>query len=306
MKKFIKNNILIIISILILILWFLFGINTFMKHYNTSKATTEVQYEKCKQGLIESTSCISIEEDMKSTKIPPAPLLFIYILVGGETSIEMLEITAILFVALPSIWNFYQDTRSGMFKNKLTRQEYKKYMYNHYKKSLKCILIIPIFMIVTFFIVCCISKFKFQYQPGELELWGNTFWSSREYARSQWIEYFSIMILSLMLHSIYYINTAYLVFYKSKNFIINTIGVYLCYLFTQTSIVTLLERIFGKYLKLGEFAISLSEPEVWVFGSEITHYEYILYSSIIYAIISSLIVYFIYYKKERYVMLNER
>lgn len=306
MKKFIKNNILIIISILILIIWFLFGLNNFMKHYYELKSSTQQAYDKCQQETVMSDNCISIKNNLDSSKIPPAPLLFIYILVGGEATIEMLSLIAIIFVAVPAIWHFYQDTKSGMFKNKLTRQSYKRYFLNHYKKSLKCILILPIFLLITFFIVCCISKFKFQYQLGEMELWGDTFWSERQYARSLWLPYFSTMIFSLMLHSIYYINTAYLIFYKSKNFIVNIIGVYLCYLFTQTTIVTFLGRIFGRYLKMGEFAIALSEPEVWVFGSEINHFEYIIYTSIIYVIVSSLIMFILYHKKERYVTINER
>ena len=172
MKKFIKSNILIIISILLLIIWFLFGLNDFMKLYNSEKKTVESVYEKCQSGQLEQDHCINIEKNMESMKIPPAPLLFIYILVGGRTAVESVTITAIMFVSIPAIWYFYKDTKNGIFKYKLTRQKYKEYFLSHYKKSLKCILIIPIFMLIAFFITCCVSKFKLQYQPGELELGG--------------------------------------------------------------------------------------------------------------------------------------
>lgn len=305
MVRFFKNNWLYLLSITILVFWFLISLNNFMNDYNSEKNFTENIYNKCENKELSIEECEGIEEQLESIKIPPAPLLHNYVLMGGSYSIELLQIVSILFVAMPSIWSFYQDSKSGIYKNKLVREKYSNFIWKHYKKSLKGVFILPIFILITFLITCFISGFKFQYSPGEIELGGDVFWSSGNYLRALWIPYFSTMIICLLMHSIYYINTAYLFFYKAKNFIINIVGVYLCYLLTQTVVVSILGRIFGKHLKMWEFSLALSDSEIWIFGSEIKHYEYMILTSIIYILISSLLVFLLYRKKERYVISNE-
>ena len=169
---------------------------------------------------------------------------------------------------------------------------------------MKSILILPLFIIICFFITCIVSNFKFQYLPGEIEYEG-FFWTQREYARSLWLPYLSLMIFSVLCHSIYYINTAYLMFYKAKNFIVNSVATYLFYLITQITIINFLSMILSRVFKLSELAIALSDPEIWVFGSEISNFEWMIVSSIFYVLISTLFVAILYCKKERFVMIND-
>lgn len=305
MKKFLKNNWLIIVSIICLLAWYLQGLHSFLQSYYQEVELNQKIYDECQLTNADSYGCETIEEDIERTKIPPAPLLFSYIIASPSSSIGYISILAIFFVAVPAIWYFYQDTKNGMYKNKLLRESYKSYFFKHYKKSLKCLLILPIFIVLAFLITCFVSNFKFQYAPGELEYGGSFFWSSREYARSLWVPYLLTMISSVALHSIYYINTAYLVFYKAKNFILNTIGVYLAYLVTQIVFVALVGMFVGRVLKLGELAITFEDPAIWTFGGEVNHFEYMFISSLVYVVISTILVFLVYRKKERYVIQNE-
>lgn len=304
MKKFIKNNWIVIVPIALLLVWFLYGLQSFLQQYYQEVELNQKIYDECKLTNADGYGCETIEEDIERTKIPPAPLLFSYLIAGSE-ELYYLSILAILFVAVPAIWGFYQDTKNGMYKNKLLRESYKSYFLKHYKKSLKCLLILPVFIVLAFLITCVVSNFEFQYAPGELEYGGSFFWSSREYARSLWIPYLFTMIASVTLHSIYYINTAYLVFYKAKNFILNTVGVYLAYLLTQVVLVSLVGMFFGRVLKMGEFAITFEDPIIWIFGSDVDHFEYMFISSLVYVVISTLLVFLVYRKKERHVIQNE-
>ena len=306
MNKFIKNNFLIIISLLILIVIFLIGLANFMKSFNNNKKFISDSYNECilNNGI---EDCQELEQELNSYKVPPAPLLFIYIIASGDPNlgpIQYLQLLSILFVFIPGIYYFYVDVKSGIYKFKFTRENSFSFFRKHYLSSMKSILILPLFIIICFFITCIVSNFKFQYLPGEIEYEG-FFWTQKEYARSLWLPYLSLMIFSVLCHSIYYINTAYLMFYKTKNFIVNSVATYLSYLITQITIINFLSMILSRVLKLSELAIALSDPEIWVFGSEISNFEWMIVSSIFYVLISTLFVAILYYKKERFVMIND-
>lgn len=305
-KKFIRSNLLIIISLSILICWFLFSISNFVNVFYKQKETISILYKECQEEKIQR-DCQELKKELDSYVIPPAPLLFVYILASGDIalgSIEYLQITAIIFVFVPAIYPFYKEVKSGIFKSKLSRIEYKKYFKNIYLKSMKAAVILPLFLIISFLITSIVSNFKFQYLPGELEYTGE-FFSTREYARSLWIPYLSTMLFAVFAHSIYYINTAYLMFYKAKNFILNSLATYLFYIVTQTVLISSIGMILSRVFKMGEFAITLSDPEIWLFGTDVSRFEYMIYSSLIYILLSTFIVFLVYRKKERFVMVNE-
>lgn len=310
MKRILKENLFIIIPILILLVWYLSSVGKFLNEKNIAKEWLINYREECSEGIQESKLCeklmdqeyfkLSLEEE---ASIPPAPLLFIYSLVGGAYSTEYITITAILFVAIPAIYSFYKDIKGGNYKNKLTREDYKTFLKKHYKKSLKCLLILPIFVIVAFFITWIISGFRISYSFSDLN---QGFFSKKGYLRWLWWPYFSVMLYALVCHSIYYINTAYIMFYKVKNFAINIVATYLCYIVTQTVFVLSICMFFGRVLNLGEFAITLQDPEIWQFGKDVPHFEYMVISSMLYAVLSSVIVFLLYRKKERFIIANEQ
>lgn len=299
MKKFIKNNSLILISITILVLWYLFSLSNFLVNFNASKENEYKYYEnKCNLDNTISEKCDNLEK-IKDYDVPPAPLLYSYIIGASMDSIMYLPIITVLFVSIPAIYNFYRETKSGFYKNKLTREKYFNFFYGHYKKSLKCLLILPIFLLITFFITCIISKFRFQ------DITFSNFFTTKEYAKSLWIPYFLTILFNILYHSLFYINTAYIAFYKAKNFAINIVLTYLFYLLSQIVIVRLIGMFFGRVLKMGEFAMSMEDPIIWGFGADVPHFEYMIISSILYAFISTLIVFLFYRKKERFVIANE-
>lgn len=310
MKKILKNNWFILLSILLLITWFLFGLFKFLDQYYEEVRLTNQYYSECEKIDFQKDICKDIKTNKEGLRIPPAPLLFIYILTGSSSldstfSLYYLPIFAILFVIIPSMLKFYIDIHSGNYKNKLLRQNYFSFLKTHYKQSLKSAWILPIFFLVSFLIICFVSHFNFQYLPGEMELGGSIFYSSGEYVRSLWLPYFLVILFCLFTHSIYYINMAYIMFFKAKNFLIGILKTFLSYLITQTLFVSLFQYIIGKLLKCKELALAISDPEIWIFGAEITHFEYMFYIAIIYVIISFFLFIIVYHKKEKLVISNE-
>lgn len=307
MKEMFKKNWPIIISITILVLWFTFNLVHFLQNYYKEKELTNNLYEECVKTNFEREICSDIEEYKESFNIPPAPLLYVYIISGTITetgSMYYLPVIAILFVIIPAMKDFYLDIKSGNYKNKLLREKYTTFLKKHYLKSMKSSLILPIFLIITFFITCIVSGFKFRYLPGEIELY-DEFYTTKSYARELWIPYFLTFGFCLLAHSIYYINLAYSVFIKTKNYILSIVLTFIIYLLTQLVIVSLISRVVGKYLKLSELSIALSDTEIWCFGSEINNFGYMIITSIIYIIISYIIYRILFNKKERFVILNE-
>lgn len=300
-----KTNLLIILSLLTLIIYFLYSLGCFLNTHYREREFLFNSYNTCISESKDKSSCVKIKKELDGLKIPPAPLLYSYILASGITNMEYLTVTMILFVAVPSIYEFYCDTKSGVYKVKLTRKQYRNFILDHYKNSLKAILILPAFFLITFFITCLVAKFKFQYSPGELEYGAVTFWSSQEYARSLWIPYYLTMFFAIITHSIYYINITYMMFFKVKNFFVNIIATYLNYLITQTVLLSIVATLLGKLFKAGEFFITLFDLEIWQFGSDVSHFEYMIISSTLYVIVSTLFVYILYHSEERYVIANE-
>ena len=302
MKKIIKNNWMMIIPLLILIIWYAFALGKFVNWFYDGKQIASELYTECqKNSKSNSDICSESKEYLDGFEMPPAPLLYTYIISGD--SMENFNIVVIMFVAIPAIYPFYRDIKGGMYKNKLTREKYMTFFKKHYKNSMKYLIILPLFLIMTFLITCIISKFKLQYQASEIELFGN-FWSSRPYGRSLWIPYFLTMLYATITHSIYYINTAYLMFYKVKNFIVNIVATYLCYLISQIIIMKFLAQLAGKYLKNSDLYFSLLDPELWTFGMNVNNYEQMVIASLFYMLSSTVIVIFLYFNKERFVIIN--
>lgn len=305
MKKIFKNNIYIIISVLILVCWYSVSLKSFLNNLETNKSLGNKFYEECLNSKSDE-ECDIYKPIDEEYEVPPAPLLYTYIISNGDYNIRSLSIVLVLFVAIPSIVYFYRNTKSGMFKNELTRDKYCNYFMKNYKKSLKCLLILPLFLIISFFITCIVSNFRFQYLPGAIETEGS-FWTNQSYARSEWIKYFFTMFWVIIFHSYFYINLAYITFYKCKSFVINVLITYISYIFSQVVIVYAIQFFLSNILMIhnSDLIISLEDPLIMTFGGEVKNYAYILLSSAIYMAISATIVYFLYRKKERFVIANE-
>ncbi|MBE6150528.1 MAG: hypothetical protein E7162_01750 [Firmicutes bacterium] len=298
--RLIKNNKLYFISLLILIGWFLVALNISLSDFNKNKQFIQEQYNDC---LTKGTYdvCKNLKIQLDEYKIAPAPVLYNYVISLSENSMEYLGITAVIFVSIPAIYSFYVDVKSGIFISKLSRKKYKDFILDHYKNSLKALLILPLFLIITFFLVCCISGFRFEVGNDILSN------SSLDYVKTRWIPYYSTMLFVLIAHSQFYINLAYISFYKVKNFIVNILLTYLLYIFSQTIVVFSLEFILSRVLNItnNDFILSFEDPIIMKFGADISNFSFMIINSIIYVIISSMLVYLFYRKKERFVMNNE-
>ncbi len=300
MKKFWKNNYLIIISIILLVGWFSSAVYSQWKVYdNNAKSYHKHYYLPCKEGTFRHPkSCPEILKTPYGDGLPDS-LTFYGSLYTDQ--FILIQLLGIFFIIVPSVWFFHKQTKSGMFKNNLTREKYSSFFKRNYFKSLKTIIIFPVFVIVSFFIVCCVTGFNFNYQQTVND-YGP--YLTSEYYRSLFIPFLITFIVCLVLHSIYYVNTAYMAAYKSKNYIITIVYTFLIYLFTQIMISTVIGYICSKFLKMGNIINAFTDTTIWTYG-EVERLSDMIIISIVYVLISSAIVFFLYRKKERFVIANE-
>lgn len=293
------NDKLYVISLIILIFWFVFDINTFISSYNKNKEYMRNDYEICISSNNDE-DCKGYKEALDNYKLPSTPALYNYIISLSSSSIYYLSITAVLFVSIPCIFKFYSDVRYKFFKFELSRKSYSSFMFEHYKESLKSILILPLFLIITFLITCFITNFDFNQSA-------NSFFTSKDYISVRWKEYFITMIIVVLFHSQFYINLAYITFYKAKHFVVNILLTYLCYIFSQVVVVFSLQFFLSRVLMIDNSSLifSLEDPLIMRFGMDVPKFEYMIITSLFYAMFSFVLVYLLYRKKERFVMANE-
>lgn len=305
MKRIFKDNITIIAASLILVIIYIFGMVNFLNSfYRNKEYVTNIYEEKCSTTIYDESECSDLKYELDDYVLPHTPILFFYILT--DDIMRTTSVFIMIFVVIVAIYPFYKDVKSGIYKNKLTREKYNVFFRKHYRNSLKALWILPIFFLTAFLITCFVTHFKFEYIVGEPELGsGEFFWTKNASVRYLWLPYFITMLFAIIYHSLYYINAAYFMFYKCKNFVINVTATYILYLISQIVIVPILTIPIGKYMKLSELSIALSDVQIWNFGLEIQHYENIIFTSIAYAVISTLCVFLLYRNKERFVISNE-
>lgn len=296
MKK-LNINKLCFISISILIIWFLISTFEYISQFNRNIKYAKIELEKCEKL---NNDCTNIKNEITSYNLPPTPILYNEIIYNGSFSIDYLCILNVLFVAIPAVYNFYIQTKSKIYKSELQRKKYKKFIFDNYKESLKAAFILPIFLIITFLITAFITGFNFNVQNIHL--------NHMEYTTIYYKEYYLTMLLVTFMHSIFYINLAYITFYKSKIFSINITLTYLFYLFSQIVIVSIIQYFLSRIIKFknAAFIFAFEDPLIMRFGTDVKIFRYMIYTSFIYIFVSGIIMYLLYKNKERYVIQNDK
>ncbi len=200
-----KENIPLIIVIVILTISGISGLKTYKKQedyrYNGMKKT----YEKCKIENSTTFPCDRYEEppirrDTIST--------FTYVL--RDEQLSYLQIFAPFLVIFISIFGFHKKIRKGFLKNNLTRISYKKFMKREYIKTIKKYSIVyPIFLLIMF-IACYTYSGHFEYEKSVL-LYNTPF--DIEVA-SRWYIFLPSYLLDFVFNSVFWMNIG---IYNCKN-----------------------------------------------------------------------------------------
>lgn len=296
-----RNNKLICYSIGILVLWFSFSLLLYLRDYNSFKEKLNVHYLQCIET--NSDKCDDYKSLLDNYSLPATPELYNNIISYGPY-MDCLSIITIIFVAIPCIYNFYLEVKDDSFRIKILKEGYYKYIKRHYLNSLKSLIILPLFFLITFFITCIVTNFNF-YDYNTLSETINT---SKMYLTSRWKEYYITILFAIFTHGWFYINLTYIAFYKIKNFLYNMIMTFFMYIVSQVIIIYLLQIILSRLFGVRNPSViySLEDPIIMKFGIDVKEFKYIIISSVFYIIISFIIFYLLYRKKERFVKFNEK
>lgn len=298
-----------LISIVILI--FSFGLYKFHNNNEKEKLFYKTTIDNCVRDVNSNIYCKEMNYDAWNEEYnsffikPTVPLLFEYVVL--DTSLlDLMPFFIGISISFISILNIYKIVKSRIFKYYLYRKSYTNLLKSNYIKSLSYSLIFPLIIIIVLLLISVYCGFKWQYLPGEQEFAthiGGYFFSDNIMLRERCYEYFVIMIISSIFIGIYYINMAYLSFYKTKNFVIN--GIFLIFIIFFVEVV--LSILMGGFISVFTHSFNpygLNSAILFVFSDYSLKWDFLLYS-ILKAFITGILVFYFYCQKERFISNNE-
>ena len=193
--KIIKNNyILILISILLLILGVI-AIKQYITDSNTMYKIELNNYETCQRDSTDYILCNNYLEPIKNRD---AISTFGYITMVYN-SISVLQILSPLLIIILAASFFHKYLWNGYVKNALTRIEYDKLIKKIYLKTLKFSFVMPLFLLIIFIVSCLISG-NFDYEYG-INHYG--FDAFGIYNAKHWISFMIIYIFNFVWEAVY-------------------------------------------------------------------------------------------------------
>lgn len=215
-----------------------------------------------------------------------------YLLNNTDLFYNLIPVFPILLIAF-SIKNFYKELKSGMFRNILFKEEYKKYIKKKILGTWKHALLLPVYLLFNFLVAFIISgHFDYQavlnyyeYPPMDRYLYSNILYFVFTY------------VVVILLHSLFWINLGLITMRKSRNYVAAVILGYILFLAISLGLEIIGMIFFKKYICY--FLIGV----IWTYES--VQLPGMLVYALLLAIISSIFVYFLYRNKEKVIIIHE-
>ncbi len=221
MKKFIKSNFLIIISILILLIIVIQSIYQYNKFIKEVDA--KINYACNQKDLDEETKKICKITTDKNYKRDDFYSIFKEIAhdgVGQKTAFTMF-----LFIVIPALYHICKNLKNKFILNELTRKSYKKTIKDLFKSSYTSVWIFPIIIIIIFLISVIYTKSL----NGMYSLENSTTGWSEFTLTHPWI-FISCFLFNVVIHSVLYINISLCVVRKYQNYFVAIIISFLVFI----------------------------------------------------------------------------
>lgn len=300
MKKKIKENSIFFIIFLFLLSLFLFNVYKYMSNANNLKKRDLEIREECKKEIIKNPEKKQYCMEVKNA--PKYKIDFYSMFFSTFTQGYFYYLTYIMFliVVIPTILRVTRFFKNNMFKNYLTRQSYKKTICKLFLSASKSVFILPVLTFIAF-IVCyiCTGNFDFKYAlEGSYVTWS-------ENSMTNPLIFTSIYILKIFLISILYNNIALCVCKKNQNFFAATIISYLVFLGLEIFLEVGCNMIIFNIILKSNFGTILNILSIF----SLFDYYGLFYSILvptIFVIISIVILYLIYVKKEQVIIECEK
>lgn len=291
MKKFIKENALYILSLVLLIIIVISSSINYIKNeekriaYEKSKVdfcnTLDLNLEANKKY---ASYCESINDFDKKNDF------FSTLAFGGLDGLRKNQLYIFLFIAVPTLAYICRYLKSKTIQDDLQNKDNKEMIHTILKKSYKYATIIPIVVLLAF-IISYIYNGNFNYIS--------------EYVKCSWEEstmnhpyiFSTLFILRTVFYSIFYVNICLSIARKQHNFIISLILSYLTLFCIQIFFEVILALIPSIIFK-SEFGLIFTAMGIIDYQDAFGVIYPFLFSIVI-AIISTIIVYYLYKDKEK-------
>ena len=266
MKKYIKDNRLVLISFSILVIW-----------------------------------CLYCVIKWQSPTYKNDPILQYYNIL--DNGMRFIEIAAPLFVIIPGIFQFHRELHSGYIKNCLTRTSYRKYIVNLYLRSLINCLILPLFTIL-FMLFCCIKIRSLSFgSGGDMYIFYSS--PEPEYAKIIY-EFMIIYLFGIFLNSIFYINIGLFFCKKNANYLVCVVLSYISFIVLDIISEILIGGIFlARFLDIHNMQDSLNLFGIWDYIG-VHNLLFCLFYYLALAVTSTVIIWFRYKDKEGVLIETEK
>lgn len=301
MKK-LKNNSLMIIVFIFLVGFIIYGIYEYDMSYSFMTQNYYSIKNKCEQQIIESNNRYSFCEDFDKEQ-PPVKLdaLNLSFYVINYTSFSLLLPFIPLLIIAMGIRKLYKEMKSGIFRNIILIKGYHYYIIQSVKQVVKYSLFIPVIIIIIFILSLLYTK-SLDY-TSSLNL--NMNYMDAKYFHN--IELFlSNYLIVLILNAIFWLNLGLIVLKKSRNYVISIVFSYILYLGYSIIAEILSGFIFPNIPILNSINLYnyMKPGNIWGYDG-INSLMSMLFYSIILVLISSVVVFFKYRKKESVIIANE-
>ena len=223
------------------------------------------------------------------------PVMFDYLF----STKEVLQIVPLLIAILIggiSVIDFSSKIKSKSFKQDIDRECYKKFMISNILGSYIYSLIIPLFIIIVIGILSIYCNGNFS-NP-------DAFWTEYVVIKEKYVYYFFIMIVSSLFIGLYYINLAFISFYKYKKFLLNLLLFFILFISLETILPVIIELLDFYTINTIFPSYSLSTSTLFNYSTYEYDILFFLMSSVMHFLVSFIILVFIYKSKERFFITN--
>lgn len=300
LEKFIRKNWITIIAVLVFILTIVSGvIKYFNEYYNYSPKYYE-DVEKCKETKDERLCKIvnSIEPPEEKLKKEETRNLYFNILYNELN----LTLIAPLIIIIIIIGLYHSEFSSGTIKNRLMRQDMKSYRKRLQKGVLKTALLFPLALLLLFLISGFITKFNF-HLLDEIKMQAQyDAWNYNNFPL-----YLLIHSVILYIVGVLYGELALFSLNKTKNKLLAIILSYLIFFVASIFLYVIIYALLvTNLLNINVSSNYFNLAGHWALYTRYENYLITLLSMTLYMVISSIVVYLIYRKKEKVLVNNEK
>lgn len=296
-----KENKLYIFSFLIIILLGLYSIYQYNQEINNRIKGGEAYYNEL--GCNESNHdelCINIDKtisSLKQYKHKKDSVHTIFFNLFHNYALDNLLYFQILLVIIPSLYLFHKKIYSGFIKGELSRTSYNKFLKSNLRSCYKASLILPCAFLVIFLFCFLIS--------GHFDTTFDQMQPFFDFEYMNQTAFYIFYFVNIFLHSIFYINIGLFFIRKYKNFLVSVLLSFFTFYASEIFLSIILGNfILDKGLGIGNMYDTLSLLNIYTYYGLKHYYDYFIFSFLL-ALISSLLVYLTYRRKEGLILQSE-